>query len=268
MERIIMRKKIKMCRFGAAHLMNKLAVLPRVYSEKEEDIDITEKEEDIDITPFKEFIEQNKKDLASLGSYFEKVASEYKVDTPIPKLSKSYETKINNLVTQTEQVIKKNYSDILVEPSIKIGMMVYYTGDDAKWLLEKYNDNNRYFGHCIGFNSLLTKLICAAIEMGIQIARGLIYLLLKIHIKKCQELIDLIDSILDGVINKIKYELKRYKENPTGMIWFYFDRVDKILHIHDKFDPKLQPSEKWHPSYWYDEGVWTEVWPEPEESED
>lgn len=250
-----MSKKIKMCRFGAAHLMNKLVVLPTISSEKEEDIDIT---------PFKKFIEQNGKDLASLGRYFENVASAYKVDTSIPKPSKTYETKTNNLVTQMEQVIKKNYSDILVEPSIRIGMMVYYTGNAAKWLLEKYNDNNDYFGHCIGFNSLLTKLICAAIEFDLQTARASIYLLLKIHIKS-PEFIDFIDSIIEWIIDKIKYELKIYKENPTGMIWFYFDRVDKILHIYDKFDPKLQPSEKWHPSYWFDEGVWKQVWPEPED---
>jgi len=252
-----MSEKIKMFRFGAADIMNELLVLPTMDSEKEEDMDIT---------PFKEFITQNEKDLTLLGSYLEDVASAYKVDQIIPKPPKSIETKTNNLVTQLQQVIKQHYPAILVEPSVYRGMTVYYKSDGvAKFFqitktAKEIPDYNDYFGHCMAFGKYLTKLICVALGYGLEIGRGVIKILLKIH-KIPKEIRDWIDDILKRIFDKIKYELEKYKNHETGMIWFYFDRADTILHIHDKFDPKLQPEEKWLPSYFYPQADWIKVFP-------
>jgi len=242
MERKIMSKKIKMLGFETADLMNKLLVLPTM--------DNIVKEEKLDLAPIKEFIKQNEKDLAVLDKYFEDMASGYKAEQTILKPPESIETTTKNLVVQLQQVIKQHYPEIPVKPTVYRGTTAYYLSESTADFLD---DGKDYFGHCVAFGKFATLIICAFIRLGYKFGALLIWGWFKIHLPQFAD--DVLD-ILQCIYDEIGEDIEQYEKNPTGMIWFYFDRVDKISKIHDEFVPKLQPSEKWDPSDYYPQADW------------
>jgi hypothetical protein len=245
--------KIETGNIGVEDSTKNLSGLPIVDSERGEDIDLA---------PLKEFIEQNKKDLTTLGKYLVDVASASKIS----KHPKNIETITNTLVTQFQEVVKKYYPHILEESSDYKGLTCYYKSIGAATFLLKETefkkglDRNYYWGYCFAFDKVLTKLICTALQYGLIIGKPVIDFLLKVHgiDKKTRQLIN---QIVIRIADKIIYELEKYKKHDYGMIWFYFDRVDQFPHIFNKFDPKLQPPEPWHPSYYYPQADWEKKWP-------
>ena len=253
-----MSKKIKTGRFRVADFMNNLLVLPTMD---------TKKEGDMDITPIKEFIKQNEKDLELLGSYFKDMASSYAAGQTMLKPPEDIETKTNNLSIQFQQVIKQNYPAIFEKPSYYTGITAYYKSDGIAQFFQKETgiskekpDYNDYFGHCIAFGKHFTGIICFAIRWKLNIGWIITKWLLEIHEFIPDWIKNTILYLLGWIIEKIKDELEPYKDNETGMIMFYFDRVDSFLRIHDKLDPKLQPPEKWHPKDYYPQTDWIKEW--------
>jgi len=251
-----MSKKINLFNIGASDFINRLLVLstadPKV-------------EMEIDVTPIQDFISQNKKDLENIGIYVEEATSKFALDQTILQPPESIEIKTNNLITKFQQVVNQNYPSMQGEQFVYNGISAYYKSVGIAKFFQNIGsssfeetDNKDYFGHCLAFGSILTKSICAAIMLSLEISSKVLLGLLKIH-KIPIKLIDIILAIVNDIIKKIGEELKPYYNNKTGMICFYFDRVDTLLNIHDKFDPKLQPLQEWQPSNYYSQADWEKI---------
>jgi hypothetical protein len=244
--RIIMSKKLIKSKFEAADIMNKLMVLPTLNAVRDEGMDLT---------PIKDYIKDNETDLATLDKYFKDIASAYNASHTIANPPKDIETKINYLVTQLKEVINNNYPRVSMKLSVYDGITAYYKSDGTADFLE---NDNVYFGHCIAFDKYVTKIICEMLGLGLDFGAFLIYLWLKIHLPK---LADPIYDALKDLIDLIKGDLDKYKNNQTGIIFFYFDRVDKVSKIFDHSEIRLQPAGKWVPGDYYPQADWIKVFP-------
>lgn len=246
-----MSKKNKMFRFKTANLMNNLLVLPTM--------DNIERKEKMQLAPIKEFIKQNEEDLAVLDKCFKDMDSGYKAEQTILEPPESVETTTENLVVQFQQVTEQ-LTGVQEEGTGFTGKTAYWQSKHGFQFFKDKGDNKYYFGHCLAFDKNVTNLICTILEdedYQKLIYAAVLALSRAIFSKK---IVAFIVGILRKFINEFNKNLEECKNSPTGIRFWYFDRVDRIIHIFDKPDIDFQPNDPdWDPDDEYPNTEWNKI---------